>query len=230
MNKETISNSRRKVRFLLLFFFFCALKSERPVQICCVELERVPVSVIAYFAPSKANRYLRWIDCSRACTSCPFSSFCLDLFEIAQRLATLCRRFALICKPHSAIGRRWFFFFFFFFSFFLLSIAQQIGSKPPPSHMKVLSFVRDVRTFEMTPYFAQFAIRGYAPDIPPPHSALNSSFALPPAHSALLPINDINIIFPSNNPPPPPNNINTTHRGPFQVNVERWAKFFAKTI
>ena len=36
--------------------------------------------------------------------------------------------------------------------FLLLSIAQRIGSKPPPSHMKVLSFVRDVRTFEMTPY------------------------------------------------------------------------------
>ena len=31
MSKETISNSRRKIRFLLLFFFFCALKSERPV-------------------------------------------------------------------------------------------------------------------------------------------------------------------------------------------------------
>ena len=41
---------------------------------------------------------------------------------------------------------------FFFFFFFFLSIAQRIGSKPPPSHMKVLSFVRDVRTFEMTPY------------------------------------------------------------------------------
>ena len=35
------------------------------------------------------------------------------------------------------------------FFFFLLSIAQRIRSKPPPSHMKVLSFVRDVRTFEM---------------------------------------------------------------------------------
>ena len=31
MSKETIPNSRRKIRFLLLFFFFCALKSERPV-------------------------------------------------------------------------------------------------------------------------------------------------------------------------------------------------------
>ena len=38
-----------------------------------------------------------------------------------------------------------------FFKIFLLSIAQRIGSKPPPSHMKVLSFVRDVWTFEMTP-------------------------------------------------------------------------------
>ena len=35
--------------------------------------------------------------------------------------------------------------------FFLLSIAQRIGFKPPPSHMKVLSFVRDVWNFEMTP-------------------------------------------------------------------------------
>ena len=41
---------------------------------------------------------------------------------------------------------------FFFFLFFLLSIAQRIRSKPPPSHIKVLSFVRDVRTFGMTPY------------------------------------------------------------------------------
>ena len=88
-----------------------------------------------------------------ACSSCPFSSFCLDLFEIAQRLVTLYRRFALICKPRSAIG------FFFFFFFFLLSIAQRIGSKPPPSHMKVLSFVRDVRTFEMTPYKALMVLR-----------------------------------------------------------------------
>ena len=51
----------------------------------------------------------------------------------------------------SAIGRQSCFFFFFFF---LLSIAQRIGSWPPPSHMKVLSFVRDVRTFEMTPKIA----------------------------------------------------------------------------
>ena len=48
-------------------------------------------------------------------------------------------------------GRAFCLFFFFFFFFFLLSIAQRIRSKPPPSHMKVLSFVRDVRTFEMTP-------------------------------------------------------------------------------
>ena len=41
--------------------------------------------------------------------------------------------------------------FCLFSFFFLLSIAQRIRSKPPPSHMKVLSFVRDVRTFEMTP-------------------------------------------------------------------------------
>ena len=30
----------------------------------------------------------------------------------------------------------------------------------------------------------------------------------------------------SDPPPPPPNNINTAHRGPFQVNVERWGKIF----
>ena len=34
---------------------------------------------------------------------------------------------------------------------FLLSIAQRIGSKPPPPDMKVLSFVRDVWNSEMTP-------------------------------------------------------------------------------
>ena len=50
--------------------------------------------------------------------------------------------------PHAARLR---FFFFFFFFFFLPSIAQRIGFKPPPSHMKVLSFVRDVWNFEMTP-------------------------------------------------------------------------------
>ena len=48
------------------------------------------------------------------------------------------------------------------FFFFLLSIAQRNGSKPPPPDMKVLSFVRDVRNFEMTPnqlYLpAQFAL------------------------------------------------------------------------
>ena len=39
----------------------------------------------------------------------------------------------------------------FFFNFYLLSIAQRNLSKPPPPDMKVLSFVRDVWNFEMTP-------------------------------------------------------------------------------
>ena len=46
--------------------------------------------------------------------------------------------------------------FFFFFFFFLLSIAQRNRSKPPPPDMKVLSFVRDVWNFEMTPYCCSF--------------------------------------------------------------------------
>ena len=49
--------------------------------------------------------------------------------------------------PRSPAARLRFFFFFFF----SLSIAQRFGLKPPPSHMKVLSFVRDVWNFEMTP-------------------------------------------------------------------------------
>ena len=49
-------------------------------------------------------------------------------------------------------------FFVPFFFFLLLSIALRIGSKPPPSHMKVLSFVRDVWTFEMTPKIFWFLL------------------------------------------------------------------------
>ena len=76
-----------------------------------IELKRMPV-MHYYLAPStwpsKANRWdQRWI-----CTSC---LFCLELFEIAQWLATLNWRFALICNRRSAIGRRSRFFSFFFF-------------------------------------------------------------------------------------------------------------------
>ena len=110
-----------------------------------VELERV--AVIACLAPStwpsKAiiSQLISAMD-THACTS---RLFCLDLIEIAQWPATVSVHYSYLQAPQrdrSAVA---------LFFFFLLSIAQRIGSKPPPSHMKVLSFVRDVRTFEMTP-------------------------------------------------------------------------------
>ena len=107
---------------------------------------RTGVSACHCLQPGKANQYLRWIDCSRMhAPSAFFAWTCLRSRNDLRHW--LYWTFALICKRHSAIG--WWSRFFFF----LLSIAQRIGSKPPPSHMKVLSFVRDVWTFEMTPYF-----------------------------------------------------------------------------
>ena len=54
-------------------------------------------------------------------------------FEIAQWLATLYWRFALICKRRSAIGRRSRFFVFFSFSFFLYCRSHnESGPNPLP--------------------------------------------------------------------------------------------------
>ena len=152
MNKETISNSWRKIRFLLLFFLFLrAQKRAASVDLLCWTGASACHCLFSAFNPAFKSQSISAMDRLKqdACTSCPFW---LDLLEIAQWLATLYRRLALICKPRSAIGRQWVFSFFFF----LLSIAQRFGCKPPPSHMKVLSFVRDVWTFEMTPYYLTF--------------------------------------------------------------------------
>ena len=61
----------------------------------------------------------------------PPAFFCLDLFEIAQWLATLYWRFALICKRRSAIGRRSRFFFSFFFFLYCRS-HKESGPNPLP--------------------------------------------------------------------------------------------------
>ena len=133
---------RRKTRL----FAFCA-RSKAGDQ--C----RSPVSNWSKFLsapstwPSKANRYLRWIVCS--CMHAPPAFFAWTCSRSCNYLRHFIRDFLLTASAAARlVDSRAFFLSFFFF---LLSIAQRIGSWPPPSHMKVLSFVRDVRTFEMTP-------------------------------------------------------------------------------
>ena len=70
--------------------------------------------------------------------------FKISLFAVVPLLNTISTLFLFFCKLKGG----WSGFFFFF----LLSIAKRNGSKPPPPDMKVLSFVRDVRNFEMNPY------------------------------------------------------------------------------
>ena len=68
----------------------------------------------------------------------------------------------------------------FFFFFFLLSIAQRNGSKSPPPDVKVLSFVHDVRNFEMTPYRKTITRKAHSNHLSPrsrrtSHHVLSSS-------------------------------------------------------
>ena len=142
MNKEIILKKIKQ--FLLWFFFFCTLKSGRRVLICSVQLEQVPVT--AYLAPSTWPSIISAIKRLQphVCTS---RLFCLDLFEIAQWLATLLLEISFYLQALQLICRRSHLLFFSFFLFFLLTIAQQNGSKPPHSHMKVLSFAAMYKLF-----------------------------------------------------------------------------------
>ena len=142
----------KKIRFLLFFLFLHAQKWVAGVDECQTEADACHALPI-WRLQSGLQKPIDDISDGSA----PPAFFCLDLFEIAQWLATLYWRFALkkwVLSASAAVrlvdGCACFFFFF------LLSIAQRIRSKPPPSHMKVLSFVRDVRTFEMTPIVKLF--------------------------------------------------------------------------
>ena len=153
MNMETIVHSRRTIRFLLFFLSFLhAQKRTAGVDLChSVELQRVPV--IAYLAPSinlafksQSISAMDWYSRMHAPPRL-LLGLVRDRAMTWDTLLEICS----LCKHRSAIGRTFFPFFLFFFFLLLLSIAQRIGSKPPHSHMKVFSCVRDVWTFEMTP-------------------------------------------------------------------------------
>ena len=114
--------------FYFFFFLFCMRKSGRVVLINLVSnwSECLPSSSKAHLT-SAINRPR-----SHVCTHC-----------LGDRRITTRNTFLEIwpCKLRSSTV----------FFFFLPSITQRIGFKPPPSHMKVLSFVRHVWNFEMTP-------------------------------------------------------------------------------
>ena len=103
------------------------------------------VSVNAYLAPSiitwpsKANRYLRWIDCSRMhAPPAFFARTCLrsrnDLRQF--NLLEICSQ----CKHHSAISRAFLSFFFFFF-FFFVNVDRTTNRVQTPSLPYESSFV-----------------------------------------------------------------------------------------
>ena len=145
MNKGKISNSRKEIRFLLLFLF---LHVQKRLAMAGVDLQ-CRTGASGCYCLFSAFKPIDICDGLIAAVCMHLRSFFLVLFEIAHWLATLYWRFALICKRRSTIS--WWSRFFFFFFFLWPSIAQRIRSKPPPFHMKVLSFVRDVQTVEMTP-------------------------------------------------------------------------------
>ena len=139
----------KKIRFLPFFLFLHAQKWVASVDECRTEANachalpiwrlqsglQKPIDDISD-GPAPPAFFFAWT-CSRSRND--LQHFIGDLLLSASAAVRL------------VDGRAFLLLFFFFFFFFLLSIAQRIRSKPPPSHMKVLSFVRDVQTFEMTP-------------------------------------------------------------------------------
>ena len=137
-NKETTSKKNTSSAYYYFFFVIVFLHAQCgwPVWIYNVELEQVPVT--AYLAPStwpsKAYRYLRWINCS--CMPAP-PAF---LLRVVRARAMTCDtffkwRFALICDRSSAMGR-WsrMFFLFFVFIFYCRSHNESGPLEPlPPS-------------------------------------------------------------------------------------------------
>ena len=69
MNMETILHSRRTIRFLLIFLSFSAHSKAdgrcRSTVLNWSECLSLPIKRLQLTWPSKANQYMRWIDCSR---------------------------------------------------------------------------------------------------------------------------------------------------------------------
>ena len=118
--KNTISTS---------FFHFSA-RSKASGQCRSAVLNWSECLSLPYLAPStrlsKANRYLRWIDCSRM--HAPHALFVWTCSRSHNDLRHFIGDLLLSASPAAQSAANGFFFFFFF----LLSIAQRIGSKPLP--------------------------------------------------------------------------------------------------
>ena len=146
MNKETIS---KKNTISTSFFSFLHARNRRPGGVdlhCRTGASACHCLISAFNLTFKCHA-------AAACMHLPpfFALTCSRLHnDLRQFIGDLL--YLKAPRDRSTVALVFFFYFYFYcFLFFLHLLAQRIGSKPPPFHMKVFSFVRDLRTFEMTP-------------------------------------------------------------------------------